>query len=70
MLKMSNKGNQIKEMFRGVAPRYDFLNRLLSLGNDIRWRRLRGGAGYAHRGLSEFWMRLPAPVTWHSMWQR
>lgn len=29
----------IKEMFEGVAPRYDFLNRLLSLGIDRGWRR-------------------------------
>ena len=27
-------------MFAGVAPRYDFLNHLLSLGIDRRWRRL------------------------------
>jgi demethylmenaquinone methyltransferase/2-methoxy-6-polyprenyl-1,4-benzoquinol methylase len=40
MFKMSHKGKQVKEMFRGIAPRYDFLNRLLSLGNDIRWRRV------------------------------
>jgi demethylmenaquinone methyltransferase/2-methoxy-6-polyprenyl-1,4-benzoquinol methylase len=29
----------IKEMFEGVAPRYDLLNRVLSLGVDRRWRR-------------------------------
>jgi demethylmenaquinone methyltransferase/2-methoxy-6-polyprenyl-1,4-benzoquinol methylase len=39
MFRMSHKGRQIKEMFSGIAPRYDFLNRLLSLGCDIRWRR-------------------------------
>jgi len=39
MFEMSHKGRQVHEMFRGIAPRYDFLNRLLSLGFDIRWRR-------------------------------
>lgn len=29
----------VREMFAGVAPRYDFLNHLLSLGRDIAWRR-------------------------------
>ena len=32
--------NQIQAMFNAVAPRYDFLNRLLSAGNDKRWRKL------------------------------
>lgn len=29
----------IKEMFNTIAPRYDFLNRLLSLRQDVYWRR-------------------------------
>ena len=29
----------IKEMFDHIAPRYDFLNRLLSLRRDVYWRR-------------------------------
>jgi demethylmenaquinone methyltransferase/2-methoxy-6-polyprenyl-1,4-benzoquinol methylase len=32
-------GVRIREMFAAIAPRYDFLNRLLSLGIDNRWRR-------------------------------
>jgi len=29
----------IKDMFDSIAPKYDFLNRFLSLRQDIRWRR-------------------------------
>jgi demethylmenaquinone methyltransferase/2-methoxy-6-polyprenyl-1,4-benzoquinol methylase len=32
--------NQIQAMFNAVAPRYDFLNPLLSAGYDKRWRQL------------------------------
>ncbi|HWG59524.1 MAG TPA: bifunctional demethylmenaquinone methyltransferase/2-methoxy-6-polyprenyl-1,4-benzoquinol methylase UbiE [Candidatus Acidoferrales bacterium] len=30
---------QVREMFSGIAPRYDFLNHLLSLSLDKLWRR-------------------------------
>jgi demethylmenaquinone methyltransferase/2-methoxy-6-polyprenyl-1,4-benzoquinol methylase len=33
------EGSAIRRMFAGVAPRYDFLNHLLSLGIDRSWRR-------------------------------
>ncbi len=29
----------VKELFAGIAPRYDLLNRVLSARNDVRWRR-------------------------------
>jgi demethylmenaquinone methyltransferase/2-methoxy-6-polyprenyl-1,4-benzoquinol methylase len=29
----------VKDMFNAIAPRYDFLNRLLSLRQDVSWRR-------------------------------
>jgi len=38
MFKMSDKGRGVRDMFESIAPRYDFLNRVLSLGIDRRWR--------------------------------
>ncbi len=32
------KGHDVRGMFASIAPRYDFLNRVLSLGFDRRWR--------------------------------
>jgi demethylmenaquinone methyltransferase/2-methoxy-6-polyprenyl-1,4-benzoquinol methylase len=41
--RITPKGEQIRNMFGSIAPRYDFLNRLLSLGIDRRWRRIAVG---------------------------
>lgn len=43
MYHLSEKGERIREMFGSIAPRYDLLNRLLSLGIDRRWRRFAVG---------------------------
>lgn len=32
-------GPEVQEMFAEIAPRYDFLNRVLSFGIDRRWRK-------------------------------
>lgn len=37
---LTEKGTRVQQMFNQIAPRYDLLNRLLSLGIDQRWRRL------------------------------
>ena len=37
--KESGKREQVEEMFDNIAPKYDFLNRILSLGIDILWRK-------------------------------
>lgn len=34
-----NKKEQVGRMFDGIAPYYDFLNRFLSLGIDVSWRK-------------------------------
>lgn len=33
------KKEQVAEMFDNISPKYDFLNRILSLGIDIYWRK-------------------------------
>ncbi len=35
----SSKKDQVAEMFDNISPRYDFLNRFLSLGIDVWWRK-------------------------------
>lgn len=39
MFRLTEKGEKIQEMFNTIAPRYDFLNRVLSFGVDRSWRR-------------------------------
>lgn len=36
---LDKSGHAIQEMFAGVAPRYDLLNRLLSARRDVAWRK-------------------------------
>ncbi|MEZ4895861.1 MAG: bifunctional demethylmenaquinone methyltransferase/2-methoxy-6-polyprenyl-1,4-benzoquinol methylase UbiE [Saprospiraceae bacterium] len=35
----TTKKEEVRQMFDNIAPTYDFLNRFLSAGTDVRWRR-------------------------------
>jgi len=37
--KNAGKKDQVRDMFNNISHRYDFLNRVLSFGIDIYWRR-------------------------------
>ena len=38
-MNLSEKALSVQGMFDRIAPKYDFLNRLLSMRQDVRWRR-------------------------------
>jgi demethylmenaquinone methyltransferase/2-methoxy-6-polyprenyl-1,4-benzoquinol methylase len=39
MIHLDKSGHRVRRMFSEIAPRYDLMNHVLSLGIDIRWRR-------------------------------
>ena len=34
----SSKKSQVREMFDSISSRYDIINRIISVGLDIKWR--------------------------------
>jgi demethylmenaquinone methyltransferase/2-methoxy-6-polyprenyl-1,4-benzoquinol methylase len=38
-LKGSERAQYVQNMFTRIAPRYDLMNRLMTAGQDVRWRR-------------------------------
>lgn len=35
----SERASYVQEMFTRIAPRYDLMNRVMTVGQDVRWRR-------------------------------
>ena len=49
----------VREMFSGIAKKYDFLNHFLSVNTDKRWRRL------VSKMLKDVLEREDALILWH-----
>ncbi|WDP92174.1 MAG: bifunctional demethylmenaquinone methyltransferase/2-methoxy-6-polyprenyl-1,4-benzoquinol methylase UbiE [Desulfobacter sp.] len=47
---MNEELDFVKEMFDKIAPKYDFLNRLLSMRQDVMWRREMARAAKLEKG--------------------